>query len=158
MENKYLYLVYLMVLGWMFLSVSAQAQTVNAYSFKMENIDGDMVPLSDYQGKVALIVNTASRCGFTQQYKPLEDLYQKYKDRGFVVLAFPANNFMGQEPGSNEEIKKFCTLTYKTTFPLFSKISVKGSDINPLYAYLTEESPFKGAISWNFNKFGSLGF
>jgi glutathione peroxidase len=80
-------------------------------------------------------------------------LYQKYKDRGFKVLAFPANNFMGQEPGSNEEIKNFCELTYKTTFPLFAKISVKGSDIHPLYKYLTEESSFKGPISWNFNKF-----
>lgn len=123
------------------------------YSFSMQKINGEAVPLADYRGKVVLIVNTASRCGFTPQYKGLEELYLKYKDRGFVVLAFPANNFMEQEPGSNEEIKDFCELKYKTTFPLFAKTSVKGEDINPLFKYLTEDPASKGPVTWNFNKF-----
>lgn len=125
----------------------------NIYDFTMKDIDGKDVPLSNYKGKALLIVNTASRCGFTPQYEGLEALYKEYKDKGFEILAFPANNFMGQEPGSNEEIKTFCSLKFHTTFPLFSKISVAGGDINPLYAYLTKESGFNGNISWNFNKF-----
>jgi glutathione peroxidase len=132
--------------------LKAQSPT-DIYGFTVNDIDGNPVSLADYKGKVVLIVNTASNCGFTSQYKPLEELYQKYKDKGFVVLAFPANNFMGQEPGSNEEIKNFCTINYKTTFPLFSKISVKGADIHPLYAFLTGAEEFKGDIGWNFNKF-----
>jgi len=131
----------------------ALSQQVNVHSFQMEAIDGETVNLADYKGRALLIVNTASKCGFTKQYKPMEELYQRYKDRGFEVLAFPANNFGGQEPGSNEEIKNFCFLTYKTTFPLFAKISVKGGDINPFYKYLTEDGPFPGVIAWNFNKF-----
>ncbi|MDP8266561.1 MAG: glutathione peroxidase [Candidatus Aceula meridiana] len=135
-------------------SPSVQAQEpINVYGFDVEDIDGNPVSLSNYKGKVLLIVNTASRCGFTRQYKPLEELYQKYKDQGLVVLGFPANNFMNQEPGTNEEIKNFCFLNYKTTFPLFSKISVKGKDIHPLYGYLTTQGEFPGAITWNFNKF-----
>ncbi len=126
---------------------------VNMHTISMSLNSGETISLVDYKGKVVLIVNTASRCGFTSQYKGLEELYLRYKDRGFVVLAFPANNFMGQEPGSNEEIKSFCELKYKTTFPLFAKTSVKGTDINPLFKYLTEDSPFKGPVSWNFNKF-----
>ena len=129
------------------------AQPVNVHSFVAEDIDGNPVNLADYRGQALLIVNTASRCGYTRQYKPLEELYQRYKDRGFVVLAFPANNFGGQEPGSDAEIKNFCYLTYQTTFPLFAKSSVKGGDISALYKYLTEDSPFPGPISWNFNKF-----
>lgn len=132
---------------------SAQAQNTNVHSFKMENIDGEEVDLADYKGKALLIVNTASKCGYTKQYKSLETLYQSYKDKGFEVLAFPANNFKAQEPGNNAEIKNFCSLQYKTNFPLFAKTSVKGAEINPLYKYLTEETPFKGEISWNFNKF-----
>lgn len=127
--------------------------TKTVYDFKEKTIDGKEVSLSDYKEKALLIVNTASRCGFTPQYKGLEALYAKYKSKGFEVLAFPANNFMGQEPGTNEEIKQFCLLKYKTEFPLFSKISVKGKDIDPLYQYLTTESGFNGDISWNFNKF-----
>jgi glutathione peroxidase len=123
------------------------------HDFRVATIDGDQKSLADYRGKVLLIVNTASRCGFTPQYEPLEVLYQRYRDRGFEILAFPANNFMGQEPGTNAEIKEFCSLKYRTTFPLFQKISVKGKDIAPLYAYLTRESGHPGDISWNFAKF-----
>jgi len=103
----------------------------NIYSFKQTTIDGEVKDLSEYKGKALLIVNTASRCGFTPQYKSLEALYEKYKDRGFEVLGFPANNFMGQEPGTDQEIKEFCSLKFHVTFPMFSKISVKGQDIDP---------------------------
>lgn len=125
----------------------------NVYDFSMEMNNGEEKRIEDYKGKVLLIVNTASRCGFTRQLGSMEELYQQYKDQGLEVLAFPANNFMWQEPGTNEEIKNFCFLNYKTTFLLFAKTSVKGKDINPLYKYLTEETEFKGKISWNFNKF-----
>ena len=119
----------------------------------MKTIDGQDKSLADYKGKALLLVNTASKCGYTKQYQGMEELYNQYKNRGFEILAFPANNFLFQEPGSNEEIKKFCELKFKTTFPLFAKTSVKGKDINPLYQYLTKESGFNGDISWNFNKF-----
>lgn len=123
------------------------------YDFKVRTIDGAEQSLSHYRGKTLLIVNTASRCGFTPQYESLEHLYETYKARGFEVLAFPANNFAAQEPGTNEEIKQFCSTKYATSFPLFAKISVRGSKIAPLYAWLTKESGFPGDISWNFNKF-----
>jgi len=125
----------------------------SVYDFTMKTIDGKEQPLSAYKGKALLIVNVASKCGFTPQYKGLEALYEKYKVRGFVILGFPANNFMGQEPGTDSQIKEFCSLNYGVTFPMFSKISVKGGDIHPLYKYLTESSNPSGAISWNFNKF-----
>lgn len=123
------------------------------HEFKVRTIDGKSRSLAEYKGKALLVVNTASKCGFTPQYKGLEALYEKYRERGFEVLAFPANNFMGQEPGSDAEIAQFCELNYKTTFPLFSKISVKGKDIAPLYSWLTTESGFDGDIGWNFTKF-----
>jgi glutathione peroxidase len=126
------------------------------YDFKVADIDGNDVNLADYKGKVLLIVNVASKCGFTPQYKGLENIYRQYKDKGFEILAFPSNDFMGQEPGTNKEIKSFCQLNYQVSFPLFSKISVKGKDIHPLYKFLTEKSTdpnFSGAITWNFNKF-----
>jgi len=126
------------------------------YDFVVKDIDGEEVKLGKYEGKVILIVNVASKCGFTPQYEGLQALYEKHQPEGFVVLGFPANNFLGQEPGSNEEIKQFCSLTYGVTFPMFSKISVKGGDIAPLYVYLTDASTnprFSGDISWNFNKF-----
>lgn len=126
------------------------------YDFKMKNIDGKEVPLGEYKGKVVLIVNVASLCGNTPQYKDIEALYEKYKDKGFVVLGFPANNFMGQEPGSNEKIKAFCTREYAVTFPMFSKISVKGNDMDPLYKYLTskeENGVLDAPVKWNFQKF-----
>lgn len=123
--------------------------------FKVKSIDGQEIDLQKYKGKVVMIVNTASRCGLTPQYKSLENLYQKYKDRGFVILGFPANNFLNQEPGTNEEIKNFCEVNYKISFPMFEKVSVDGSDICPLYKFLTsrDNAPFDGSIKWNFTKF-----
>lgn len=126
------------------------------YSFTMNNIDGQSVPLSQYRGNVLLVVNVASKCGYTRQYAGLQQLYETYRDQGLVVLGFPANNFLGQEPGTDAEIKTFCTTNFNVTFPLFSKISVKGSDMHPLYRYLTspqENGKYGQAISWNFNKF-----
>lgn len=126
------------------------------YEFTMQNIDGKPVDLAQFRGKVVLVVNVASKCGFTPQYEGLEKIYKKYRDQGFVILGFPANNFGGQEPGTDDQIKEFCTLNYGVTFPMFSKISVKGSDKHPLYQYLTsrETDPkFGGEITWNFNKF-----
>jgi gluconolactonase len=126
------------------------------YSFTMTDIDGNPVSLSSYQGKVLLIVNVASKCGFTKQYAGLQQLYQKYQDQGFVILGFPANNFLSQEPGTDSDIKTFCTTKYNVTFPMFSKISVKGKNIHPLYQYLTshkDNGEFGNSITWNFNKF-----
>ncbi len=124
--------------------------------FHAKDIEGKDVDLATYKGKVLLIVNTASQCGLTPQYKDLEAMYEKYKAQGFEVLAFPANEFGGQEPGSNEEIKEFCSTRYKVSFPLFSKVVVKGKGIDPLFDFLTsrETDPkFAGPIKWNFNKF-----
>jgi glutathione peroxidase len=125
------------------------------YSYTLNSIDGKPAPLADYKGKVVLIVNVASQCGYTPQYSALESIYEKYKDQGFVILGFPANNFGAQEPGTNEEIKTFCTRKYSVTFPMYSKISVKGADQAPLYAYLTKETGagLTGDIKWNFTKF-----
>jgi glutathione peroxidase len=133
---------------------TAQGTPMSVYDFKVKTIDGKETSLAQYKGKTLLIVNTASQCGYTPQYAGLEALYEKYKGRGLVVLAFPSNDFGGQEPGSNAEIKTFCELKYKTTFPLFEKIDVKGDSAAPLYKYLTG-LPGKqgGAITWNFNKF-----
>lgn len=127
--------------------------TQDVLAFRARTIDGADRSLADYRGRVLLIVNTASRCGFTPQYASLEKIYREYRERGFEVLAFPANNFMNQEPGSDAEIKNFCSTRYETSFPLFAKVSVKGRDITPLYSYLTRESPFPGDIGWNFTKF-----
>ncbi len=117
----------------------------------MNSIDGAPAPLAAYKGKVLLLVNVASKCGFTPQYTQLEAVYEKYKDQGLVVAGFPANNFGAQEPGTNEEIKTFCSRKYSVTFPMYAKISVKGSDIAPLYDYLTKSTG--GDIKWNFTKF-----
>ncbi|MFN2392032.1 MAG: glutathione peroxidase [Pyrinomonadaceae bacterium] len=124
--------------------------------FKMKDIDGKDVNLKKYKGNVLLIVNTASKCGYTPQYEGLQVIYDKYKAKGFSVLGFPANNFGGQEPGTEKEIKEFCESKYKVTFPMFAKISVKGEDQDALYKFLTnkETNPkFAGDITWNFNKF-----
>lgn len=123
------------------------------HQFTVKTIDGKTRSLADFEGKTLLVVNTASKCGNTPQYKGLEALYDKYRARGFEVLAFPANNFMGQEPGTDAEIAQFCETNYQVSFPLFSKISVKGKDIAPLYSYLTKDSAFPGDIGWNFAKF-----
>jgi len=132
------------------------ANAESIYNFKMNNINGEEVNLEDFQGKVVLIVNVASKCGFTPQYEGLQKIYTDYKDEGFIILGFPANNFLKQEPGNNEEIKTFCQINYGVTFPMFSKISVRGKDIHPLYELLTNKKTnpeFGGKISWNFNKF-----
>jgi len=125
------------------------------YSFTLNSIDGKSAPLADYKGKVVLIVNVASQCGYTPQYSALEAIYEKYKDRGFVIVGFPANNFGAQEPGTNAEIKTFCSRKYNVTFPMYAKISVKGADQAPLYSYLTKETGtgIAGEIKWNFTKF-----
>ncbi|MCB2198288.1 glutathione peroxidase [bacterium] len=117
------------------------------------SITGEKTSLQAYQGNVILIVNVASKCGFTSQYEGLEALYREYGERGFTVIGFPANDFLGQEPGSNEEILQFCKENYDVTFPMMAKIHVKGDEMHPLYHYLTKESPEKGKITWNFNKF-----
>lgn len=132
------------------------APVESIYGFELNNIDGNPVKLAEYKDKVLLIVNVASECGYTPQYAGLQAIYEKYKDRGFAVLGFPANNFGNQEPGTDAQIKQFCTTTFGVTFPMFSKISVKGDDKHPLYRYLTETEPgrqFGGEIKWNFNKF-----
>ena len=123
------------------------------YSFAMKTMDGKERPLSEYRGNVLLVVNVASRCGYTPQYKDLQAVYEKYKERGLRILAFPANNFGGQEPGTDEEIMEFCETNYNVSFDMFSKISVKGEDQHPLYRYLTTESPFQGEVKWNFQKY-----
>jgi glutathione peroxidase len=125
------------------------------YSFTLNSIDGKPAPLADYRGKVVLLVNVASRCGYTPQYSALESTYEKYKDKGFVILGFPANNFGAQEPGTNEEIKTFCSRKYSVSFPMYAKISVKGEDQAPLYTYLTKDTGagIAGDIKWNFTKF-----
>src|ERR1700683_4002589 len=125
------------------------------YTFTLNSIGGQPAPLADYKGKVVLVVNVASQCGYTPQYSALEATYEKYKDQGFVILGFPANNFGAQEPGTNEEIKTFCTRKYSVTFPMYAKISVKGADQSPLYAYLTTKAnpALAGDIKWNFTKF-----
>jgi glutathione peroxidase len=121
----------------------------------LPSIDGKPAPLANYKGKVVLLVNVASRCGFTPQYTALESTYEKYKDQGFVILGFPANNFGSQEPGTNAEIKTFCQSKYSVTFPMYGKVSVKGEDQTPLYGYLTKDAnpALKGDIKWNFTKF-----
>ncbi|MEW6737336.1 MAG: glutathione peroxidase [Acidobacteriota bacterium] len=126
------------------------------YDFQLKDINNNDVKMQQYKGKVLLIVNVASECGYTPQYEGLEKIYSKYQSQGFSVLGFPANNFGAQEPGTNEEIKTFCTTRYHVTFPMFSKISVKGEDKHPFYKYLTEKQTnpeFSGELKWNFNKF-----
>ena len=155
-------------------------QTSGIYDITVKDMDGSDVSLANYKGKVLVIVNVASKCGLTPQYEGLEALYQKYKDQGLEILAFPCNQFLGQEPGTNEEIQSFCSLNYNVTFPLFDKIDVNGEAESPLYTYLKKQAPFKGypegteefatmldeihqktgtgfdqgdAIRWNFGKF-----
>ena len=127
----------------------------SVYDFPIKDIDGNDTTLAEYKGKVLLIVNVASKCGFTPQYEGLQAIYEEYRDQGLVIVGFPANNFRGQEPGSNEEIKEFCQLKYGVEFPMASKVSVKGDDQDPLFGYLTSlpNADFDGDIKWNFEKF-----
>ncbi len=131
-------------------NVAPSTEPASPLDFTVKDIDGKTVHLDQYKGHVVLIVNVASKCGFTPQYKGLEALYNKYKDQGFVILGFPANNFKHQEPGTNQQIKQFCTSKYDVTFPIMAKISVKGPDQHPLYKLLTDAT---GPVTWNFNKF-----
>lgn len=135
-------------------SMGTTEQT-SLYDFTVQDIDGEQVSLKQYEGQVILVVNVASKCGYTPQYEGLQKIYDKYKDDGFVILGFPANNFNSQEPGSDQEIKQFCTLEYGVEFPMFSKVSVKGEDQAALFSYLTSlpNDDFDGEIKWNFEKF-----
>jgi glutathione peroxidase len=144
------------LIGALCLMSAALFGASSVYDFTMNSIEGQPLPLAKFEGKVMLIVNVASKCGFTPQYEGLEAVYEKYKDQGFVIVGFPANNFMAQEPGTNEEIKTFCSTKYNVKFPLYSKISVKGDDKAPLYQFLTDTSANPktgGEIKWNFTKF-----
>jgi len=133
-------------------TIAAHAESI--YDIKLKDIDGKDTTLAAYKGKVVLIVNVASKCGYTKQYSGLEAAYEKYKSQGFVILGFPCNQFGSQEPGTNEEIKQFCSSKFNVTFPLFDKIDVNGANRNPLYVALAgKDSPFPGDIKWNFNKF-----
>lgn len=144
---------------WFFIIMIGAISMISAknfYDFSAEQIDGSMRSMRDYENMVVLVVNTASKCGFTKQYDGLQRVYEKYHAQGLVILGFPANNFMNQEPGDNQEIAEFCRLNYGVSFPMFSKISVRGKDIHPLFDWLTskEANPeFAGKVSWNFNKF-----
>lgn len=137
-------------------TAAAQAGAASLYDYRLDDIDGKPVSLQQFRGSVLLVVNTASLCGYTYQLEGLEALFKEYKDRGLVILGFPSNDFFAQDPGTNKEIKDFCTLSYGVSFPMFSKIRVTGRDMHPLYRFLTEKRTnprFGGAISWNFNKF-----
>ena len=154
-SNKFGNLGTYLVFGVLLIMATSLFAASGIYGFTLNSIDGKAAPLADYKGKVVLMVNVASQCGYTPQYSALEAIYEKYKDQGFVILGFPANNFGAQEPGTNEEIKTFCTRKYSVTFPMYAKISVKGADQAPLYAYLTKETGagMTGDIKWNFTKF-----
>lgn len=142
----------LFMFGFLFI-MFGNLHAISIYDFKVKDIKGNEISLSKFKGSPILIVNVASKCGYTYQYENLEKVYQKYKSKGFKILGFPANNFGSQEPGSNEEIAKFCKLKYDVTFDMMSKISVKGDDRHPLYKFLIEESEKKSEIGWNFEKF-----
>jgi glutathione peroxidase len=140
----------------LFVATTLMAADKTVYDFKLNSIDGQPAPLANFKGKVVLIVNVASRCGYTPQYTALESVYEKYKDRGLVIVGIPANNFGSQEPGTNQEIKTFCSSKYHVTFPMMAKVSVKGSDKTPLYQFLTDKTANPqtgGEIEWNFTKF-----
>lgn len=145
-------------LVWAFLLIGAVAVAgeKSVYDFTLNSIEGEPTSLAKFRGKVVLLVNVASRCGFTPQYSALEKVYETFKERNFVIVGIPANNFGGQEPGSNQEIKMFCSTKYNVTFPVMAKVSVKGDDKTPLYQFLTDKSANPqtgGEIQWNFTKF-----
>ncbi len=138
------------------INVMAQKEYKTLYDFKATTIDGEEFDFATLKGKKVIIVNTASKCGFTPQYADLEKLYQEYKDKGLMIVGFPANNFMKQEPGTNEEIKEFCQKNYGVSFLMMAKISVKGDDIHPIYQWLTEKSQngkMDSNVKWNFQKY-----
>ena len=138
------------------MTTAAAFSASSVHEFTLNSIDGKAAPLASYKGKVLLLVNVASKCGYTPQYTGLQSLYAKYKDQGLVIVGVPANNFGGQEPGTNEEIATFCSRTYNVTFPIMSKVSVKGADATPLYQYLTDKTAnpnVGGDVKWNFTKF-----
>ena len=146
----------LIALSFLITGTIANAQKVNFHSFKTKTIDGKPFDLASLKGKKVIVVKTASKCGLTPQYKDLQELYLKYGGDKFVIIGFPANNFMSQEPGTNSEIKQFCTEKYDVTFPMMEKISVKGDDIDPIYKWLTSKSQngkMDAEVSWNFQKF-----
>jgi glutathione peroxidase len=150
MKKIFVTLLMMMILSPIF------AQNKSLYDFTVKNIDGKEFDLSSLKGKKVLVVNTASKCGLTPQYKDLQKLYEKYGSENFVIIGFPANNFMSQEPGSNSEIKQFCSSEYNVTFPMMAKVSVKGKDIHPLYAWLTQKSQngkMDSKVKWNFQKY-----
>src|ERR1700729_2274905 len=146
---------YLLVGVMVFMTAASLYAASNIYDFTLPLLNGKAAPLARYKGKFFLVVNLGSRCGFTPQYTALEATYEKYKDQGFVILGFPANNFGSQEPGTNAEIKTFCQSKYSVTFPMYGKVSVLGADQTPLYAYLTKDAnpALAGDIKWNFTKF-----
>jgi glutathione peroxidase len=136
--------------------IPLQSQEKNFHSFTVKTITGEEISLSEFRGKKVLVVNTASKCGLTPQYENLQKLYEEYGGDDFTIVGFPANNFLSQEPGSNEEIQEFCSINYGVTFPMMAKISVKGKGIHPLYAWLTdkdENGVMDAKVSWNFQKF-----
>lgn len=147
---------FILMLIIMMCAVSLEAQNKSFYDFTVETIDGKEYPLSQLKGKKVLVVNVASKCGLTPQYAQLEELYEKYKNKDFVIIGFPANNFLSQEPGTNKEIAQFCSLNYGVTFPMMAKISVKGKNMAPLYQWLTKKE-LNGkqdvSVQWNFQKF-----
>ena len=155
MRQQFLSYFGLFLLGALF-SMTNHLSASSIYTYSLDDITGHNQPLSDYKGKVLLLVNVASQCGFTPQYEGLQSIYDAYKNKGFLVIGIPANNFGGQEPGSDENIKTFCETKFGVSFPMMSKISVKGDDMHPLYAYLTQKEnnhSFSGSVKWNFTKF-----
>ena len=150
------FIITLFILTMENLQAQNNADNQTIYQFTVEDINGKPFALADLKGKKVMIVNTASKCGLTPQYKELEALYQQYKDRDFIIIGFPANNFLGQEPGSNEQIASFCSINYGVTFPMMSKISVKGKNMHPLYQFLTQKSKNgveDSKVQWNFQKY-----
>lgn len=144
------------IIGFLLFNVLVYSQDNGFYNFKVEDVAGKEFDLSQLKGKKVMVVNTASKCGFTPQYKELQSLYEKYRNDNFIIIAFPANNFMNQEPGTNGEILDFCTEKYQVSFPVMSKISVKGSDIHPLYKWLTSKEKNgveDSKVTWNFQKY-----
>jgi glutathione peroxidase len=153
-QGTILFLSFMFLAAGLAMAATAPAKSILAFSLK--SIDGQETALSQFRGKVLLLVNTASKCGLTPQYAALEAVYKRFRDQGLVILGFPANNFFGQEPGTDKEIKEFCLINYGVSFPMFSKISVRGKDIHPIYKFLIEKETnpeFAGKIAWNFTKF-----